>query len=176
MHLNTLKIHEKKPSCDYVKPIKVRRRKRDGKKRDGKKTRIKFPKLRFPARRAKKHGNNDEAIDVDEFEDEPLSRSRRSDPRLRKGVKGRSLGELSGKVCRCGSTKILAVPPQGNGVGKKRSKVYVGGKRKVRCNKCTGCLAANCNICKHCRLPHWKKPCVERTCLFPILPECPCFA
>ena len=64
------------------------------------------------------------------------------------------------KVCRCGSV-----------IGG----VLIGGKRKNRCKKCTGCLAIRCNKCIFCKRPHMKKPCENRKCLFPIVPKCPCF-
>ena len=64
------------------------------------------------------------------------------------------------KLCRCGSV-----------IGG----VLIGGKRKNRCKKCTGCLAIRCNKCIFCKRPHMKKPCENRKCLFPIVPKCPCF-
>ena len=64
------------------------------------------------------------------------------------------------KVCQCGTMK------DGN---------LVGGKRKVRCKKCTGCLAPKCKKCIFCVRPSMKKPCEQRKCLFPIVPKCPCF-
>ena len=82
-------------------------------------------------------------------------------------------------VCRCGSMKEL----KGNQriikrEGQKshiRKQVLVGGKKKSRCKKCTGCLAPNCKKCKFCMFPHLKKPCENRVCLFPVVPKCPCF-
>ena len=40
----------------------------------------------------------------------------------------------------------------------------VGGKRKIRCKECTGCLAKKCNKCNFCRHPHLKRPCINRNC------------
>ena len=86
-----------------------------------------------------------------------------------------------GKVCRCGSTKNLNTPLKiirrrsGKVQEVKRGKVWTGGKQRSRCKKCTGCLAKKCNKCNYCRLPHLKKPCVDRKCLFPTIPKCPCF-
>ena len=78
------------------------------------------------------------------------------------------------KVCRCGSMKAFK-GEQGGEKGYVKSKVLVGGKRKLRCKKCTGCLAPNCKKCNFCTKPHLKKPCVNRVCLFPKVPNCPCF-
>jgi hypothetical protein len=47
-------------------------------------------------------------------------------------------------VCRCGSMKEF----KGESMGEKnypKTKVLVGGKRKMRCKKCTGCLAPKCD-------------------------------
>ena len=79
------------------------------------------------------------------------------------------------KVCQCGSMKEWKGESKGE-KGHKRAKVQVGGKRKIRCKKCTGCLAKKCMNCNHCQFPHLKKPCHDKVCLFPIAPKCPCFA
>ena len=82
------------------------------------------------------------------------------------------------KVCRCGSMKENKHKRIIKREGRKdhiRKKVYVGGKNKRRCKKCTGCLAPSCKKCKYCTKPHLKKPCVNRVCLFPVVPNCPCF-
>jgi len=79
------------------------------------------------------------------------------------------------KVCQCGSMKEWKGESKGE-KGHKRAKVQVGGKRKIRCKKCTGCLAKKCMNCNHCKFPHLKKPCHDKVCLFPIAPKCPCFA
>ena len=57
------------------------------------------------------------------------------------------------KVCRCES----------------------GRKRKIRCQKCEGCLAQKCNQCHFCLKPSMKKPCVKRKCPYQVVPKCPCF-
>jgi len=84
-----------------------------------------------------------------------------------------------GKVCRCGSTKELKgnqrIIQREGGKSHIRKQVYVGGKRKMRCKKCTGCLAPKCKKCNFCTKPHLKKPCERRNCLFPVVPKCPCF-
>ena len=79
-------------------------------------------------------------------------------------------------VCRCGTTKKMEYEVQRDGKTQIRSKVYVGGKRKMRCKECSGCKAARCKECKNCLFPHLKKPCVQTICLFPVVPKCPCFA
>jgi len=82
------------------------------------------------------------------------------------------------KVCKCGSMKDWKGPLNKSKGAKRtmeRKKVLVGGKRKLRCKKCTGCLAQNCKKCKFCTQPHLKKPCINRVCLFPVVPNCPCF-
>jgi len=84
------------------------------------------------------------------------------------------------RVCRCGSMKeykgekkVIKRAGHKNHV---RKQVYVGGKRKMRCKKCTGCLAPRCKQCNFCTKPHLKKPCERRVCLFPVAPKCPCFS
>ena len=90
------------------------------------------------------------------------------------------LGQDSGLWCATeinddGSMKEWKGESKGE-KGHKRAKVQVGGKRKIRCKKCTGCLAKKCMNCNHCKFPHLKKPCHDKVCLFPIAPKCPCFA
>jgi hypothetical protein len=79
-------------------------------------------------------------------------------------------------VCRCGTTKKMDYEVQRLGSTHSRSKVYVGGKRKMPCKKCEGCLAPKCGNCKFCLYRHLKKPCADRVCRFPVVPKCPCFA
>jgi hypothetical protein len=82
------------------------------------------------------------------------------------------------KVCRCGSMKELEDANVIHREGHKshiRTKVLVGGKRKNRCKKCTGCLAKPCKKCIFCIKKSMKKPCERRKCLFPVVPNCPCF-
>lgn len=84
------------------------------------------------------------------------------------------------KVCKCGSTMAM----KDGGVmierdGHKdhmRKNVYVGGQRKRRCKRCSGCLAPRCKQCIFCLNPRMKKPCQNTICKFPIVPNCPCFA
>ena len=84
------------------------------------------------------------------------------------------------KRCTCGHTKyIKGGIPVNNREGQKvssKSKVLVGGSRRTRCKKCTGCLTPPCKRCNFCLLPHLKKPCALRVCLYPKAPNCPCFA
>ena len=207
VHLNTLEIHEKKPSCDYVKPVKSCQRKLKGKKTEtvseGESVDDSIIRCicgsdyddgRFMIscdmclvwQHVECVGLDEDTIPNEYFCDMCERPSPTIDCELtnaaqtRKVIKKKKVQKPKfitnrGKVCRCGSTKVLAVPLQGNGEGQKRSKVHVGGKRKVRCKECTGCLADNCKICKYCRLTHLKKACVERKCLFPVEPKCPCF-
>ena len=82
------------------------------------------------------------------------------------------------KVCRCGSMKEMETPNTIKRMGQKahnRTRVLIGGKRKMRCKKCTGCKAPRCNKCIFCIKASMKKPCENRKCLFPIVPKCPCF-
>lgn len=82
------------------------------------------------------------------------------------------------KVCRCGSMKEMEKPNTIKRMGQKahnRTRVLIGGKRKMRCKKCTGCKAPRCNKCIFCIKASMKKPCENRKCLFPIVPKCPCF-
>jgi hypothetical protein len=72
-------------------------------------------------------------------------------------------------VCKCGTTKMLET-------GGKKTKAFIGGKRRMRCNQCAGCKAPKCNECQFCLKAHLKKPCTQRVCLFPKIPKCPCFA
>ena len=57
-----------------------------------------------------------------------------------------------------------------------RTKAWSGFKKRVRCGNCLSCRVPKCKACKFCLLPHLKKPCVKRKCLFPKVPTCPCFA
>lgn len=82
------------------------------------------------------------------------------------------------KVCQCGSTKFVPSKITVNQSGRRphvRDKVHVGGRRKMRCRKCSGCTAEPCRQCAPCTKPTLKKPCVLRTCKYPIPPQCPCF-
>ena len=75
-------------------------------------------------------------------------------------------------VCKCGSSKDLDTVTSH---GQKRSKVMVGGKRRTRCKNCEGCKAPRCEQCPPCLKPSLKKPCLQKVCLFPVIPKCPCF-
>ncbi len=67
-------------------------------------------------------------------------------------------------VCKCGGKRIV------NG-----KVCWYGGKRKLRCRKCQGCKSSNCGRCVNCLNPRNKQACVNKVCLFPNLPDCPCF-
>lgn len=88
------------------------------------------------------------------------------DERKLKSIKNRNV------VCRCGTTKPW---PKKEGGKVNRQRVYVGGKRRMRCKECEGCLAPKCNKCDFCLYKQLKKPCQERVCLYPKVPNCPCF-
>jgi hypothetical protein len=79
-------------------------------------------------------------------------------------------------VCRCGTTKKMSFQVDRIGKSHTRSKVYIGGKRRMPCKECAGCKAPKCNKCKFCLQAHLKKSCEQRKCLFPKIPQCPCFA
>ena len=51
-----------------------------------------------------------------------------------------------------------------------------GFKKRMRCKKCTRCMAPKCGKCSPCNVPLMKKPCENQVCMFPIIPRCPCFA
>ena len=51
-----------------------------------------------------------------------------------------------------------------------------GFKKRMRCKKCTRCMAPKCGKCRPCNVPLMKKPCENQVCMFPIIPRCPCFA
>jgi len=72
--------------------------------------------------------------------------------------------ELKDVVCRCGFNTVSG--------GKK---VKAGHKKRSRCKKCPGCTAPKCKKCKNCLVPSNKQACVDRVCLFPIIPKCACF-
>ena len=70
--------------------------------------------------------------------------------------------------CRCGGRKLLKNNPA-------RSKVHFGFKKRSRCTYCVGCKAPKCMECCCCLKPHLKKPCVNKKCLYPVIPRCECF-
>ncbi len=47
--------------------------------------------------------------------------------------------------------------------------------RKHRCRKCEQCKAPKCGKCRNCLNPPLKQACSGKVCLFPIIPNCPCF-
>ena len=71
-------------------------------------------------------------------------------------------------VCKCGYK--IAVQDSF------KSKTLTGNFKRSRCRKCEGCTRQNCGQCKHCLNPKMKQACIHRTCLFPNVPKCPCFA
>ena len=79
------------------------------------------------------------------------------------------------KVCQCGTMKNMSKAKILHRKNHQKTRVLTGGKRKMRCKKCTGCLATKCNKCIFCIKASMKKPCENRKCLFPIVPKCPCF-
>jgi hypothetical protein len=72
--------------------------------------------------------------------------------------------------CKCGHSEK---PRNGSS---NRSFVIVGLKKRVRCQKCAPCLTSKCNECQFCLKPSMKKSCEKRICVFPKVPNCPCFA
>ena len=56
------------------------------------------------------------------------------------------------------------------------AEVKSGHRIRKRCKKCTGCLAPKCGACKPCLNLQWKKSCINRKCLSPKPPDCPCFS
>ena len=92
----------------------------------------------------------------------------REDLQIQKAIANR------GKVCQCGTMKEISHTKKGQKTNK--NKVKIGGKRKMRCKKCVGCLASKCNKCVFCLNASMKKTCELRQCLFPVVPNCPCFS
>ena len=72
-------------------------------------------------------------------------------------------------ICKCGKEKYMT-----NSAGN-RVKVKVGFHKRSRCKKCVGCLAKKCDQCVNCLNPRNKQSCIDKICLFPIIPKCPCF-
>ena len=80
-------------------------------------------------------------------------------------------------VCKCGTNKKMDVKVEReDGKDQVRTHVYAGHKKRSRCKTCAGCLAIKCGTCKFCLYKHLKKPCVLKTCQFPVIPKCPCFS
>ena len=77
-------------------------------------------------------------------------------------------------VCRCGFKKTIEAYSHNGKV--KRTKAAIGFKKRSRCKECAGCLAPKCMKCPHCLNPRMKQACVNKVCLFPKVPKCPCFA
>ena len=91
--------------------------------------------------------------------------------------KMRSLANKN-RVCQCGYDKRMEVKVnKGNGQNAYFKKtVRTGFKKRSRCKQCKGCLATKCGRCTPCLRPAMKKPCVDKICLFPVVPKCPCFS
>lgn len=68
-------------------------------------------------------------------------------------------------ICKCG-TKVISSS------GKP---VAVGFKKRIRCKECVACKRSKCLKCTNCLNPRNKQACVEKVCLFPKIPKCPCF-
>lgn len=71
-----------------------------------------------------------------------------------------------GKVCKCDEKLGLA-----KGVGG----AWKGKQRRFPCRKCANCVRPKCGKCSNCLKPSNKQACIERKCLFPKIPNCPCF-
>ena len=81
------------------------------------------------------------------------------------------------RVCHCGHDKRMEVKVNRDGQNSYFKKtVRTGFKKRSRCKKCKGCLAPKCGRCTPCLRPAMKKPCVDKICLFPVVPNCPCFS
>ena len=80
-------------------------------------------------------------------------------------------------VCKCGTSKKMDLEIERvDGKTQLRTKVWTGFKKRSRCKKCPGCLAKKCGTCKYCLHAYLKKPCVLKSCQFPVVPKCPCFS
>ena len=64
-------------------------------------------------------------------------------------------------VCKCGYMT--------------EAKAHKGYSRRMPCKNCVACKAPKCGKCNHCLTPSNKQACVNRKCLFPRIPKCPCF-
>ena len=81
------------------------------------------------------------------------------------------------RVCQCGYDKRMEVKVSRDGQNSYLKKtVRTGFKKRSRCKQCKGCLASKCGKCTPCLRPAMKKPCVDKICLFPVVPKCPCFS
>ena len=81
------------------------------------------------------------------------------------------------RVCQCGYDKRMEVKVSRDGQNAYFKKtVRTGFKKRSRCKQCKGCLAPKCGRCTPCIRPAMKKPCVDKICLFPVVPKCPCFS
>ena len=93
-----------------------------------------------------------------------------------KEEKIRSLANKN-RVCQCGYDKRMEVKVNRDGQNSYFKKtVRTGFKKRSRCKQCKGCLAPKCGKCTPCLRPAMKKPCVDKICLFPVVPNCPCFS
>ena len=82
--------------------------------------------------------------------------------------------KYDGIVCTCGDRKAYNGPSMGE-KGVKVKTVVVGAKKRKKCKNCENCKREKCLKCMFCLQPHLKKPCKLKVCLFPIVPNCPCF-
>ena len=81
------------------------------------------------------------------------------------------------RVCHCGYDKRMEVKVNRDGQNAYFKKtVRTGFKKRSRCKQCKGCLASKCGKCTPCLRPAMKKPCVDKVCLYPVVPNCPCFS
>ena len=81
------------------------------------------------------------------------------------------------RVCHCGYDKNMEVKVNRDGQNAYFKKtVRTGFKKRSRCKQCKGCLASKCGKCTPCLRPSMKKPCVDKVCLYPVVPNCPCFS
>lgn len=74
------------------------------------------------------------------------------------------------KMCTCGDGQRRPVMVHGKVQYRK-----FGRKRRVKCRKCENCLKKKCGVCANCRTPSNHQACIEKICLFPKIPKCPCF-
>jgi hypothetical protein len=74
----------------------------------------------------------------------------------------------SGTICNCGRKETK----EWKG---KMITVHVGFHKRHRCKKCPACKDKICGKCKNCLNPANKQSCVNKVCMFPKTPKCPCF-
>ena len=120
--------------------------------------------LHIPLNRVKLHPKHYHPRPGPTFEDALKSLAIEiADEKKRRSVLNRNV------VCKCGyktavkTDSIKSVAIKGNFV-------------RSRCKKCEACTRPKCGQCKPCLNPKMKQACIQRTCQFPNVPKCPCFA